>query len=103
MFRFNRDAFKQRPAHAFAETRQIRFQDVDAAGIIFYSRLFELCHDLWARFLAASGCPLPQLLADRSLVLPIRHAEADYFRPLRFGDDIEVALIATHLEESEVT
>jgi acyl-CoA thioesterase FadM len=29
---------------------------------------------------------------------PVRHAEADYLKPLRFGDRVEVALVAAHLE-----
>jgi acyl-CoA thioesterase FadM len=28
----------------------------------------------------------------------VRHAEADYLRPLRFGDRVEIALVAAHLE-----
>lgn len=103
MFRFERDTLRARPPTAFAQDRQIRFQDVDAAGIIFYPRLLEYCHDLLVDFFAVSGVPLPEVLRAPTWVSPIRHAEVDYFKPLRFGDPVEIALVSAHLSPSEVT
>jgi YbgC/YbaW family acyl-CoA thioester hydrolase len=102
MYRFERDTLRQRPEFAFAEQRQIRFQDVDAAGIIFYARVLDYCHDVLVSFIAAAGTPLHEHLRKPSWLAPIRHAEADYFKPMRFGDAIEVSLVAAKLEESEV-
>jgi YbgC/YbaW family acyl-CoA thioester hydrolase len=102
MHRFEREILRQRPASAFGETRQVRFQDVDAAGIIFYPRVLEYCHDVLLSFFAAAGAPLHEHLRAPTWLAPIRHAEADYFKPLRFGDDVEVALVAAELAESEV-
>jgi 1,4-dihydroxy-2-naphthoyl-CoA hydrolase len=96
MFRFERDELKHSGSQGFARERPIRFQDVDAAGIIFYARAFDLCHDLYVEFLSEAGLPLHESLAG-PLIAPIRHAEADYRRPLRFGDRVEVALVAAHL------
>ncbi len=66
----------------------------------------ELCHDVYVEFLAAAGSPLPGALRG-PWIAPIRHAEADYFRPLRFGDRVNVAIVQTHLapadEPSELT
>jgi len=103
MHRFTRDDLKLRPLNAFAERRSVRFQDVDAAGIIFYPRLLEYFHDAYVSFLAAVGTPLPEVLRSGRWLSPVRHAEADYFRPLRFGDEVEVALVRAHLEPTEVT
>lgn len=102
MYRFERDTLRERPESAFCEHRQIRFQDVDAAGIIFYARVLDYCHDLLVSFFAAAGMPLHEQLRDPTWIAPIRHAEADYLRPLRFGDPVEVALVRAKLEESEV-
>lgn len=106
MFRFERDALRLPSANAFTRERPIRFQDVDAAGIIFYPRALELCHDVYVEFLSDVGFPLHESL-EGSWIAPIRHAEADYLRPLRFGDHVEIALVAAHLgpaaPPSEVT
>jgi|SRR6185503_18268800 len=97
MFRFERDRLKQAPSGAFKLEVSVRFQDVDAAGIIFYPRALELCHDAYVAFLDQAGLPLHEIIRGPWLA-PVRHAEADYLKPLRFGDRIEVALVAAHLE-----
>lgn len=96
MFRFERDELKRSDQRGFARERAIRFQDVDAAGIIFYARAFELCHDLYVEFLSEVGLPLHESLQG-PVIAPVRHAESDYLRPLRFGDRVEVALVAAEL------
>lgn len=100
MFRFERDLLKNSETSLFACERSIRFQDVDAAGIIFYPRALELCHDAYVEFLAAVGLPLHESLRG-AVIAPIRHAEADYLKPLRFGDHVEVAITAYHLGPAE--
>jgi 1,4-dihydroxy-2-naphthoyl-CoA hydrolase len=85
----------------FAERRTVRFQDVDAAGIVFYARVFDYFHDAYISFLRARGVPLEAALSDGSWVAPLRRAEADYRRPLRFGDEITVAIVGLDLEETE--
>ena len=97
MFRFERDRLKRSPAGAFKLEFPVRFQDVDAAGIIFYPRALELSHDAYVGFLEHAGLPLHKILHGPWLA-PVRHAEADYLKPLRFGDRVEVALVAAHLE-----
>lgn len=100
MFRFERDALKQLPEGAFVRRVDVRFQDVDAAGIIFYARVLDYCHDAYVDFLAKAGFPLHEALTG-PWIAPIRHAEADYLKPMRFGDRIGVALVAAHLEPAE--
>jgi len=103
VFLFSKDDLVERSERAFAHEREVRFQDVDAAGIVFYVRIFDYFHDVWADFLKASGEPLHRALQDARWGAPLRHAEADYFKPLRFGDPIEVAIVRAHAEPTEVT
>lgn len=85
----------------FVENRVVRFQEVDAAGIVFYARMFDYFHDAYVGFLRERGAPLEEALQDRSWVAPLRHAEADYRRPLRFGDQIAVAITDVRVEETQ--
>jgi 1,4-dihydroxy-2-naphthoyl-CoA hydrolase len=84
-----------------SEERIVAFQDVDAAGIVFFARVFDYFHDAYVTFLRARGVPLEAALQDGSWVAPLRHAVADYRRPLRFGDPITVSLVRIDLEETE--
>jgi 1,4-dihydroxy-2-naphthoyl-CoA hydrolase len=103
MHRFDRDELKLSRPHAFADNRTIRFQDADAAGIIFYPRVLEMFHDVYVAFLAFAGAPLPEVLRTGTWIAPVRHAEADYFKPLRFGDPVVVEICRAHLSETEAT
>jgi 1,4-dihydroxy-2-naphthoyl-CoA hydrolase len=103
LHRFERERLLAASPRAFVRERVVRFQDVDAAGIIFFARAFEYFHDAYVEFLDANGAALPAALRERSWAAPLRHAEADYLRPLRFGDQIAVALVAAHVEPTEVT
>jgi 1,4-dihydroxy-2-naphthoyl-CoA hydrolase len=103
MHRFDREELKLSRPHAFVDPRAIRFQDIDAAGIIFYPRVLEMFHDAYAAFLAFAGCPLPEVLTSGTWLAPVRHAEADYFKPLRFGDPVDVEICRAHLAETEAT
>ena len=84
--RFNRDEIvsAERPLHA--ETRAVRFQDVDAAGTVFYPRFFEYFSDAYIAMLGKIGFDLAGQLATGGWNSPIVHAEADYLAPLVYGD-----------------
>jgi YbgC/YbaW family acyl-CoA thioester hydrolase len=103
MHRFDREELKLSRPTAFADARAIRFQDIDAAGIIFYPRVLEMFHDAYAAFLAFAGAPLPEVLRSGTWLAPVRHAEADYFKPLRFGDVVSVEICRAYLAETEAT
>jgi 1,4-dihydroxy-2-naphthoyl-CoA hydrolase len=86
----------------FAVQRTVRFQDVDAAGIVFFPRILEYFHDALLEFLAEQGQPVDAALRAQSWGLPLRHAEADFVSPLRFGDRIEVLIGDAELMATEV-
>ena len=70
----------------------VRLHDADAAGILFYANQFLYIHDAYEELLQLIGLPVATILLDESFILPIVHAEAQYFSPLHVGDEITVAL-----------
>ncbi len=76
----------------FTADRSVAFQDVDAAGLVFFVRFFEYCHDVLFAFLASRGISMPEVLASGTWGAPLAHVEADYTIPLRFGDRFTVAI-----------
>lgn len=100
--RFHREELLTAPV-GFTHPQSVRFQDIDAAGIVFFPRIFEYCHDAFVRFLAAAGEPLPNALATQSWGGPLTHAEADFLRPLRFGDELQVHIVAGELSGSTLS
>lgn len=94
------DTLRTAPA-VHSDPRTVRFQDVDAAGIVFYARFFDYFHDAYVSFLRARGVPLETALEDGSWVAPLTRAEAAYLRPLRFGDDVDVTILEPLVSDTE--
>ncbi|MBK9259648.1 MAG: acyl-CoA thioesterase [Polyangiaceae bacterium] len=90
---FTRDELTGSTSVLYSEPRLVRFQDIDAAGIVFFARVLEYFHDAFVNRLSAVGIALPQMLRDKPWKLPIVHAEADYLGPMRFGDPIVVEVV----------
>jgi len=80
-----------------------RFQDVDAAGIVFFARVFDYFHDAYLAFMEEGGMPHAEVLKARAWGVPIRRAEADYLAPIRFGDKLEVGLARAAWDASKLT
>jgi 1,4-dihydroxy-2-naphthoyl-CoA hydrolase len=87
----------------FSSARSVRFQDIDAAGIIFFAKVFEFFHDAYVECLEHHGVSLAAVLASGSWIAPIVHAESDYKSPLRFGERVTVALSGAELRERSMT
>lgn len=101
--RFTREELLAAPGPGFRYQTAVRFQDIDAAGIIFFPRVLEHCHDGLVHFMAQAGCDLPTALRTRAFAAPLAHAEADYLRPLRFGDPLTVVLCAARCSDTRAT
>jgi 1,4-dihydroxy-2-naphthoyl-CoA hydrolase len=78
---------------------RIRLHDTDAAGRLFFANLFRQAHDAFEAFMIAIGHPLDALIRDRTLLLPLIHAEADYRRPMAHGDQVRIQLWVRELRQ----
>lgn len=102
MHRFEARDLRGRSQRHFHHSLTVRFQDIDAAGIVFFARVLDYVHDGYVALLGELGSDLAGVLRDRRWAAPIRHAEADYFSPLRFGDAVVVAAVVAQVEETEI-
>ena len=83
-------------------SRRVRFQDIDAAGILFYARAFEYFHDAYVALLEAHGVDLPAVLRERRWGAPLGHAEADFKAPMRYGDRIVIEIVSGEIGTKSV-
>jgi 4-hydroxybenzoyl-CoA thioesterase len=74
-----------------ATTIQVRWGDVDAAGIVFYPRFFEW-YDLGSESLfAALGLPWPEAFPRYGIVgVPIVESGSRFAAPARYGDVLTI-------------
>jgi len=73
--------------------QQVRFNEVDAAGIVFYPRFFDYFHLAFEAFFGdCTGAPYHVWIRDRRIGWPTVHVETDFVAPLRYGEAFEVRL-----------
>ena len=80
-----------------------RFYEVDRAGIVFFGRIFEMCHATYEELLLAGGSSIEALIAEEGVGMPLVHSEADFVRPIRLHDRIDVALTVERVGERSMT
>lgn len=100
---FERDEISSSQRVYASEERPIRFQDVDAAGTIYYARMFEYFGDVYVRMLAEAGLDMPVSLLQRSSASPLAHAEAQYLAPLVFGDRVTVKIVLARVGKTSTS
>jgi 1,4-dihydroxy-2-naphthoyl-CoA hydrolase len=84
----------------FTYTRTIRFQDTDAAGVVYFTSVLSMCHEAYEDSLAASGVSLQAFFGKSSVAIPIVHASVDFLRPLFCGDKILIYLTPKYLGDN---
>jgi 1,4-dihydroxy-2-naphthoyl-CoA hydrolase len=83
----------------FVYSRTVRLADTDAAGVIYFAQIFNLCHEAYEEALASSGIDLKALVRDATVALPIVHSSLDCLRPIFWGDRLLVRLRVSQLRE----
>jgi 4-hydroxybenzoyl-CoA thioesterase len=81
----------------FEHDRPVRFEDVDAAGIVYFARFFGYCHDALEHLFDGLDGGYVALIMIRKIGLPAVHASSDYTAPLRYGDIARIAVSVTKL------
>ena len=97
---FEREELLSASEPLFTQSREVRFQEVDAALTIYFPRVLEHFSDAYLAMLQAGGVDVPRLLRENAWVAPLVHAEADYLGPMRFGDAISVEVVRTKVGET---
>jgi acyl-CoA thioesterase FadM len=97
---FERAELEGATASRLEEARTVRFQDVDAAGTIFFPRILEYFADAYVALLLARGVDVPARLREKAWFAPLVHAEGDFLAPMRFGDRVRVAVVAAKVFSS---
>ena len=85
------------------QTLIIRFDDADPAGVIFYPRALALAHAAVEDLIRHSPLGWEAWFASRSHAAPLRHAEADFFRPMRPGETFNTVAAVEKIGATSVT
>lgn len=87
----------------FRTTRRIEFGDTDMAGIVHFSNFFRFMEAAECAFLRTLGLSVRLEWEGQALGFPRVSASCDYFRPARFEDVLDVAVILDSIGRKSVT
>lgn len=83
--------------------RPVRFEDVDAARIVFFGRYFYYAHEAMEHFFGAVSGGYAGLIVGRKTGFPAVQAEASYHAPLRYGDEVSIETRTLRLGKRSAT
>jgi len=83
----------------FQYKRRINFYDCDPAGILFYGRVYMICHEAYEIMLESFNLK-DNFWTNKNFVVPIIHSEAKYRKPLLAGETALIEISVTILKDS---
>ncbi len=79
----------------------VRFHEADFRGILFFGRILQLAHEVYEDFVVAElGVAWDEWFSAPEWLVPIKHAEATFHRPLRPGRRFEAEAGIGRLSDS---
>jgi 4-hydroxybenzoyl-CoA thioesterase len=89
---------------AYRTTVQVRFGDVDKAGIVYYPRIFHYLHIAQEDFFAGYvGVAYDRLIADERIGFPTVSDSTDFLKALKYGDMLEIAVHISSVGRTSAT
>ncbi|MGA9996887.1 MAG: thioesterase family protein [Pyrinomonadaceae bacterium] len=83
---------------------KVRFGETDPAGLVYYPVIFHYFHIALEEFFAARcGITYDRLIADERLGFPTVKTETEFFSPLFYGDEADVAVYVSRIGNSSAT
>lgn len=87
----------------FESEKKVRFGEIDQAGIVYYPRFFNFYHLAMEDFFErAVGTPYAAVIKKWRVGFPTVHVEADFGKPLQFGDVTTIGMSIVKLGRSSV-
>jgi acyl-CoA thioester hydrolase/1,4-dihydroxy-2-naphthoyl-CoA hydrolase len=82
----------------------IPFQMADPAGILFFGNAFSLFHLAFEHFIQERmECSWPFWFQNPEWIVPIKHAQADYIKPIVAGSMCQIDIVIAAVTHSSFT
>ncbi|MSP60701.1 MAG: acyl-CoA thioesterase [Myxococcales bacterium] len=88
---------------AYRTRCEVRFGDVDHAGIVFYPQFFIYFHEAFEQFFNDAGFAYHLLIGERNVGFPTVHIETDYKQTLRYGDSLDIEVSVSKIGHRSAT
>jgi len=75
----------------FNYVHKIKFHEVDSVGIVFFANVYKIAHDVYQEFLFSLNLN-ENYFESEKFAIPLIHSSADYFKPLKFNQNVNINL-----------
>jgi acyl-CoA thioester hydrolase len=69
---------------------RVYYEDTDLAGIVYYANYLKFIERGRSEWVRTCGVDQVALKAAQGIVFAVRKVDADYLKPAKFGDDLQV-------------
>ncbi len=83
----------------FTARRKINFYDCDPAGVLFYAKIYELCHSVYEEMISSFNLK-EDYWKNEDYIVPIIHSEARYHKPLIYNSFVQIELYVDKISSS---
>lgn len=82
----------------------VHFDDVDAAGVVYYPRILDMCHQAFESLFTDQGpVPYHKLFLERKIGFPTRSLETEFLSPIEYSGDLSIRLTTSGLSARSVS
>ena len=83
----------------FIHKIKINFFECDPAGILFFARVFNICHSVYEAMIQSFSLK-EDYWNNSEYVVPISSSEAKYLKPIKYGETITIELNVVQIRNS---
>jgi YbgC/YbaW family acyl-CoA thioester hydrolase len=83
----------------FIHKIKINFFDCDPAGILFFARVFNICHSAYEAMIQTFSLN-EDYWNNSDYVVPITSSEAKFHKPIKYGETIVIEITVEQLRDS---
>ena len=84
----------------FHYTTKVQLYHTDAAGVLFYSKIFDLAFNAFDALLEKCGVSVAYIIRESDFSMPFVRAEADYLAPLMVDDVVTIRIIVEKIGDT---
>ena len=77
----------------FTYQRIVRMRDTDATGVLYFANQLQIALEAFEAYLEKHHFSVGEMVRKGDFLLPIVHAESDFFAPIFLGDELDVELV----------
>jgi 1,4-dihydroxy-2-naphthoyl-CoA hydrolase len=86
----------------FNYSRNVRLNDTDPAGVIFFARVYDIAHEAFEALLIELENPIQNIIKS-DVIYPLVNSNANYLGPIKLGDILKINVTTEKLSDSSFT